>query len=113
MGIASAVAALADAVAAAHAPLSPSQRRLHAALHAMPEHLARGDLGAWEAAYQAVDGEDGSLAERLFDVVFDAGRHNLYRAFDAEGTAAVFGALLGTLAAHGVAPPAEAPPTRW
>ena len=115
MGLCDTVALLADTVAAAHAPLSAREHALHARLRAMPQHLAAGDLGAWEAGYQEAvpDHPAPRLPERLLDDVFDLGRHNLYRAFDVAGTAAEVARVVAVLRQGGVEVPVIQPPRTW
>jgi hypothetical protein len=81
----------------------------------MPLYRDISDLSPWESAFQgALEGrEDESETGRLLLDVFEFGRFNMYRAFNASGTAREFAALCETLSRSGVAAPEPLGRTEW
>jgi hypothetical protein len=70
----------------------------------MPDWSETGRLDLWEEHFQEVvpDGDQDSVPMRLVEQVFEFGRFNLHAAFDADRTAAEFGALATRFAEHGL-----------
>ena len=97
------VQAIAEAIAASHAALTPSQQARVDVLRLMPPSTEIRDLGAWEAVYgEPPSSEPDTPLDILLDEVFEFGRYNLYCKFDPVGTKRIYAGLAEQLRRAGV-----------
>jgi uncharacterized protein (TIGR02996 family) len=113
-GVCAVVAALADAVAEAKRPLHHRHVLMVHVLRSAPVYSDAGRLDAWEGAYgDAAGDEESSVVDQLLDRIFSLGRHNLYAAFDEQGTWECYQELVREFAREGIATPASPDLSVW
>ena len=103
MGVCEVVVQMADAVAAAHGPLTPCEACWVHLLRGAVHYRAIGRLDLWEAACNAVTPPaPESVTEELLDEVQMLGLCNLYQAFQEARTRAFYDRLIPFFEERGV-----------
>ena len=111
MGACATVANLAEALSASGELRTPRHKMLVDILKIMPQYYEMGDLSAWETAFQAAleEKDDESDLGNLIWEIFEFGRHNLYMAFDPDGTKICYHDLIPLFGAQGLERPVAVP----